>query len=184
MVKYSAACLLLVAMASAQSSYDWPDALMPLLDIQEDYNDTWAYDADNHTEWWETDTNSTTNPLITLVNDIIEFFKPPPVNETRKGFHVFITYVDIIPLIPCEDIGKVVKLFDSRITEANPLTWLKSKAVEYAGKECNATQCSCETAGRRSLASKTLTMHTHSSSNTLRPVRSFPLQFKTVPVIQ
>ena len=179
---------------------EWPkdnftQDFIPPIELQGTFNDEWP--KDNSTPWWEKDdvpqnistdnatvvNTATTDPILSLVKDIMDFFTPQ-TNKSEGGRYLFITYVDLVPMIPCTEIEKVVSLFDARISEANPLARLRTQALELEGRACNGTRCSCEADGRRKLASKTLAIHTRSSTNTLRPVRSFPLQHETVAVLQ
>ena len=86
-------------------------------------------------------------------------------------------------MIQCPEIDRVVQLFNSKIGEANPLADLVSKALEYAGKPCNATACTCDTDSRRKLAFKTLKVETRSNVHKLRPAAKFPLSYETVSIM-
>jgi hypothetical protein len=185
---------------------------VPLVDTQEEPPDDWYDPIANSSDWWdEPDNNLTnwwdepdnsTNPWdnqpatnlsfppfanATIVPVALSFFQSfldlfATHNESSTGY-IFITYIQMIPMIQCPEIDRVVQLFNSKIGEANPLADLASKALEYAGKPCNATACTCDTDSRRKLAFKTLKVETRSNVHKLRPAAKFPLSYETVSIM-
>jgi hypothetical protein len=171
---------------------DWIDPLA-------NSSDWWDYPLANVSDWWdEQDNNATGAPVIntsapfnitaqpyvplaqTFLQSFLSLFTTH--NESATGY-IFITYIQMIPMIQCPEIDSVVQLFHSKIGEANPLAELATKALEYAGKPCNATSCTCDTDSRRKLAFKTLTVQTTSNVHKLRPAAKFPLDYETVSVM-
>ena len=172
---------------------DWIDPLA-------NGSDWWDYPLANSSDWWdELDSNATigwnatnasapfiniTQPDVPLVQSFLQSFLNlfSTHNESATGY-IFITYIQMIPMIQCPEIDRVVQLFNSKIGEANPLAELATKALEYAGKPCNATSCTCDTDSRRKLALKTLTLQTTSTVRSLRPAAKFPLDYETVSIM-
>ena len=154
----------------------------------------WDEPENNTTNWWDepaANSSSSSFPLfdtnITVVPVPVSFYQSfldlfATHNQSSTGY-IFITYIQMIPMIQCPEIDRVVQLFNSKIGEANPLADLVSKALEYAGKPCNATACTCDTDSRRKLAFKTLTIETRSNVHKLRPAAKFPLNYETVSIM-
>lgn len=151
----------------------------------------WDDNAWNNTDWWADlggGDNVTSDAIQSIPkNNTSSFYESflelfATHNETSTGY-IFITYIQMIPMIQCPEIDKVVQLFNSKIGEANPLAELSSMALEFAGLPCNATQCKCETDSRRKLAFKTLTVQTRSNVHILRPATHFPLNYDIVSTI-
>ena len=190
LVLLTCTCSTLIAFPEEEVSF------LPAIELDDNWLDNNTYDDtwdDNITSWWEEEdatredyTNTTTavNASLSFVANLLDFFSQA-ANTTSPHKYLFITYIEVLPMIQCSDIEKVISLFDSRINEANPLAWLKNTAVELAGRTCNATHCECKPDHlRRRLATKTLTIETTTSASSLRPVRRFPFKNEMVAVVQ
>ena len=123
---------------------------------------------------------TTTDTPHTLADDITNLFS----DMNKTGNFLYVTYVELLPMIECDEIKKVVELFNTRIGQENPTAWLESRADELEGHACNATHCECPASTRQKLSSKTLRIQTHSTSDSLRPVHRFPLRYETIAAIQ
>jgi hypothetical protein len=194
-------CLLLLLTCACSTLIAFPeeDVFLPAIEPDENWLDNTTIDTfqdtwdDNITAWWEEedaareDSNATTAPVnasLSFVDNLLDFFTQA-ANTTSPHKYLYVTYIELLPVIQCSEIEKVISLFDSRINEANPLSWLKNTAVALAGRTCNATKCECKADHlRRKLATRTLTIETTTSASSLRPVRRFPFKNEMVAVVE
>jgi hypothetical protein len=148
------------------------------IECMDEYNDTWPV-LQNETAWW--DANSTASQFI---DSIMDLFGIPSENTTTVPLpqYVFITYVQMIPMMQCADIDRVVDLFDKHLGEANPTAWITSEPIEFGGEPCSTSQCVCVPTLRRKLAFRILKIQTKSTIPKLAPMRHFPLTIETVSV--